>query len=187
MIHVSQNPHSGQCEIMTGVWIMSALSSSCTPRCVNWPTCCQWTGRWDRGWTLWPENLPKQLIKNCRWCFSLSLILLPDLYLLSCCIGLERRDGWLTVDLCRSLWTPWCLCAGSCVRFLVPQQSVSLLPSPPSQSACPSLVRPSAPLWWREQLRTSTELWSKKRGGWVLDVSQMNLLRIIEKSFWSQL
>lgn len=107
---------------MTSVWIMSALSSSCTPRCVNWPTCCQWTVRWDRGWTLWLENSPKQLIKNYR-CFSLIYICFLVLMDLK-----GVMDDW------------WLICAGHCGLHGVS------VPGAVSAFLCRSRVSLSSPL-----------------------------------------
>ncbi len=128
MTLMQQNPHSGQrereWEIMTGVWIMSALSSSCTPHCVNWPTCCQWTVRWDRGWTLWLENSPKQLIKNYRCCFSPSH---PSAWFISAFLI------WWVID-----W--WWICAGHCGLHGVS------VPGAVSAFLCSSGVSLSSPL-----------------------------------------
>lgn len=68
---------------------------------------------------------------------------------------------WSTAS--RWWWTPWCLCAGSCVPCpaRLPRGSARLCP--PSLNKCPSLARPSAAPWWREQLKTLTERWSKKK------------------------
>ncbi len=132
-------------EIMTGVWIMSALSSSCTPRCVNWPTCCQWTVRWDRGWTLWLENSPKQLIKNYRCCFSPSH---PSAWFISAFLIWWVIDGGFVqvivdsmVSLCREL-CPLSCAAAECLS--PPLSSISERVSIPRSSIRTALMERAA-------------------------------------------
>lgn len=86
---------------------------------------------------------------------------------------IENVESVLIVILClwsivsRWLWTPWCLCAASCVPCPAQQQRGSALLCHQSLSKFRSLAPLSATPWWREQLRISTKPWSKKAGGKV--------------------
>lgn len=63
-------------------------------------------------------------------------------------------------------WTPWCLCAASCVRCPAQPPRDSARPSRPSPNKFRSLAPPSATPSWSERPRTSTERWSKRQSWW---------------------
>lgn len=79
-------------------------------------------------------------------------------------------DECLLSSVPRLWWTPWYLCAVSCVQCPAQPQRDSAHLSPLSPNKSPSLALPSATLWWKEQLKISTEPWSKKKTFQTLQV-----------------
>lgn len=83
------------------------------------------------------------------------------MYILRKCKKCMCGNACLGSTVSRWWWTLWCLCAASCVHCPAQPQRDSAHLSHPSPNKFRSLALPFAMHSWREQLRISTEPWSK--------------------------